>query len=230
MKRGAREPAVVALVFLAAVGSAAVLEATGGGVFEPYFGALDPVVVTIVVLILGALALTVLRKRRWFELRRGDAAGFAPAAGAATLLVVPVIIVDLLGGFAADINVAWPGSLLFYPLIALIAECVFHVIPLGTISGLHAATGSRADPRRVRWGAVGLVSLMEPVLQVLWGSDLSPVWANAYVGAHVLAINLLGLYFFRRYDFVTMYLFRLVYYLLWHITWGALRLQILFGA
>lgn len=33
---------------------------------------------------------------------------------------------------------------------------------------------------------------------------------------------------FKRYDFVTMYTFRLVYYLLWHIVWGVIRLRLLF--
>jgi hypothetical protein len=31
-----------------------------------------------------------------------------------------------------------------------------------------------------------------------------------------------------RYGFLSMYAFRLVYYLHWHIVWGYLRLQLLF--
>ena len=33
---------------------------------------------------------------------------------------------------------------------------------------------------------------------------------------------------FKRYDFIAMYAFRLVYYLIWHIVWGYARLRSLF--
>ena len=51
---------------------------------------------------------------------------------------------------------------------------------------------------------------------------------TAFVTVHVLAINAVGLWLFRRYDFVTMFGFRLMYYLVWHVLWGALRLDVLF--
>ena len=152
-----------------------------------------------------------------------------PAAGLATLLAVPVIVVDLFGGFSRDINVPPPQSLLFYPLMALVAEFVFHVIPLGTVSVLAVGHLPNGGVPRARSAALVFVSMIEPVLQVVWGAGHSPGWANAYVGAHVLIINLLGLYLFARYDFFSMYFFRAAYYLLWHITWGALRLPFLFG-
>jgi len=45
---------------------------------------------------------------------------------------------------------------------------------------------------------------------------------------HVFVINIIGLLLFRRHGFIMMYLFRLMYYFLWHILWGHLRLSILF--
>jgi hypothetical protein len=33
---------------------------------------------------------------------------------------------------------------------------------------------------------------------------------------------------FRRYDFASMYSFRLVYYAYWHVAWGVIRLKVLF--
>jgi hypothetical protein len=33
---------------------------------------------------------------------------------------------------------------------------------------------------------------------------------------------------FRRYDAVAMYFLRLVYYAIWHIGWGYVRLSVLF--
>jgi hypothetical protein len=38
----------------------------------------------------------------------------------------------------------------------------------------------------------------------------------------------LQLYVFRRFDFASMYAFRLVYYAYWHILWGVIRLKVLF--
>jgi hypothetical protein len=45
---------------------------------------------------------------------------------------------------------------------------------------------------------------------------------------HILAINLAGLFLFRRFGFLPMYALRLFYYLIWHILWGYLRLSVLF--
>jgi hypothetical protein len=54
-------------------------------------------------------------------------------------------------------------------------------------------------------------------------------WAAAYVFLNVWVINMVQLALFKRYDFVSMYAFRLMYYLLWHIAWGHARLGLLFS-
>jgi hypothetical protein len=50
----------------------------------------------------------------------------------------------------------------------------------------------------------------------------------AYVGLHIFLIGLVQLLLFTRYDFITMYTFRLSYYAIWHILWGHLRLNLIF--
>jgi hypothetical protein len=72
------------------------------------------------------------------------------------------------------------------------------------------------------------VSILEPIYQTIGFVGLYPMWVVAYVAAHVFLINFLQLSLFRRYDFLSMYGFRLVYYLLWHIVWGYVRLRLLF--
>ena len=52
--------------------------------------------------------------------------------------------------------------------------------------------------------------------------------SSAYVGVFVFVFTVVELYVFRRYDFMSMYAFRLVFYMWWHITWGYLRLRWLF--
>ena len=79
------------------------------------------------------------------------------------------------------------------------------------------------------WTGLLVAALVEPVFQVVAGfSDPVLRWATAYVGLHVFLISAAQLAIFKRYDFVSMYAFRLVYYLFWHIVWGYLRLEWLF--
>jgi hypothetical protein len=66
----------------------------------------------------------------------------------------------------------------------------------------------------------------EPTFQVLFGGETLAL--SVYTWFHVFAMAFLQLYVFRRYDFVSMYTFRLVYYMFWHIGWGYLRLRLLF--
>jgi len=57
---------------------------------------------------------------------------------------------------------------------------------------------------------------------------LELTWLQAFVAAHVFAINLIQLYVFRRFGFMAIYGFRFVYYACWHVIWGYLRLQLIF--
>ena len=73
-----------------------------------------------------------------------------------------------------------------------------------------------------------IVSLIEPVLQMIWGADSGdPIGLVAFTGMNVFMVNILEVYTFRRLDFASMYGIRIVYYLLWHVIWGYHRLGIL---
>ena len=69
-------------------------------------------------------------------------------------------------------------------------------------------------------------SLIEPTYQIYM--DAYPVWAMIVVWMNLFSFNVLQLFVFTRYDFVSMYALRLVYYLFWHVIWGSLRLEIIF--
>ena len=111
--------------------------------------------------------------------------------------------------------------------VGFVAEVVFHVLPL-TLVLLALSPLRRWIVRdRLVWTSVVLVAVAEPTFQVLFkGNALA--WGDLYTWLHVFAIALLQLYVFRRYDFVSMYTFRLIYYAYWHIVWGVLRLSLLF--
>lgn len=216
-------------VCVGAAGGALALELSGSRAFRPYFGTLSPVGTTAAVAGLGALALVYLRSRGWSFGRAVSAAGLSKAVALAAALAIPVITIDLLGAFPRDLNVPAPQSFLFYPVIALVAECVFHAVPVALLWLLFQPLSRRLERPGVLWGGVALAAFIEPFLQAVWAAPDSPGWATAYVSVHVLIINLVLLYFFRRFGFLAAYGFRTLYYLVWHVAWGALRLPMLFG-
>jgi hypothetical protein len=87
-----------------------------------------------------------------------------------------------------------------------------------------------ANQKYLVWIVIIVVAFLEPVYQGIHmaASGRFSLWAVLYVGFHIFIINVCQLSLFKRYDFITMYAFRLAYYLVWHIVWGYLRLDILF--
>ena len=214
------------VIFLVAVAAAVVLGRSDGNVYAFLIGDLDPVLLTTALALAGAASLRHLASLGWFRARAPSrrSVGLAALLGAA--LTAPAIVIDLLGGFPAELNVRFPESVLFYPSIAVVAESVFHLVPLALVATVWRWTAF--DRSRARRLAMGAAALIEPVLQVAWGSDMSPTWANTLVGIHLLVFNLVALEIFRRAGFVALYGFRVGYYLVWHITWGYVRLPLLF--
>ena len=125
-------------------------------------------------------------------------------------------------------NVPLPDALLFYPAIAVVAEFIFHAMPLAALCVAFPIC-VRGTHRRGRWVAFLTVASIEPALQVAWGFGHSPPWANAYVGLHLLVFNWVGLMVFERKGFMAMYVLRLAYYTIWHVAWGQARLALLWG-
>jgi hypothetical protein len=224
-----RHPALL-LLWAAGIAAAAVLDWSGSGAFQPYFGDLDPVLATAAIAVVGLLCLAWLEHGEWFSVHivTESPRGFSLSAKLATALAVPVIVVDLAGGFPESINAPMPGALLFYPAIALVAETIFHVAPLALLLLLARLLVPRMGREAVLLGCMLAAALPEPIFQVLAGSAESPGWANAYVGIHLTVFNVLAVYLFKRHGFFTVYVFRMFYYMIWHIVWGVVRLRLIF--
>ena len=195
-------------------------------VFERFLGPLPPAVTTAVLGAVGLAALVFLERRGFW--RRGSASRTIRGLIVATLATLPfaaiAIVVDVAVGFPRDMNVAWPEAWLLYPAMAVVAESVFHLLPLAALVWLTGSwfAGRRVD-RRVATLIV-LTALVEPFAQVLLGSAL-PI----FTAGHVFLIGVVQLLLLRRYGYLPMLWFRLGYYLLWHILWGEARLALLFG-
>lgn len=224
---GASDSTPIVLASVAAVVAAVVLSLLGSDAYETILGVGHPIAATLAITALGLVGWRILVGESSVPVR-ATRPGARLATAIGLVLPVPVIIVDTLGGFGRDINVAWPDSLLFYPSVALVAEFTFHIAPLALAAVISSRLGSGARSRRTI--GLGMAVTAEPVLQILWGAEQSPAWANAYVGVHLLAFNAIGVHILRRHGFLQVYLYRLAYYAIWHIAWGYLRMGLLFDA
>jgi hypothetical protein len=211
-----------------AVAGALALRLMGFGGYAPYFGRLDPILVTAIAGALGWAILPSLGERVRIPPPPGER-GLGRAAAIATVLAALMIAVDTRIPFPAGINAPPPAALLFYPSIGLVAEVAFHLAPLGLVLFvLDRVPALRGSSTPVVAGLV-VASLVEPAFQVLPSTTGPFVPARSlYVAIHVWVLSGLQLWLFRRHGFFAMYLLRLVYYFWWHIVWGALRLALLF--
>jgi hypothetical protein len=206
--------------------------------FARFIGQTSPTVVALCVSALGALLLSELVARHNFSIagpRVGR--GVVRSMSLAALFGIVIVVVDLAIVHPADMNVPFPQSLLFYPVIGFMVETLFHVLPLYLLlTGLPVLTGQRRS-EAITWVSLILVAFLEPAFQTWSAASGAPVvggphryaWrALVYDGLHILAINVCQLAMFKQYDFVSMYVLRLVYYGIWHIAWGQARLALLF--
>ncbi|MFW9993951.1 MAG: hypothetical protein ACFFD4_18045 [Candidatus Odinarchaeota archaeon] len=224
---------VIIFVMLSFVmaGFAEAVYLTAPQLFQAYFGTANPLLMVVILALLGtALSVYFLSSGR-FELFNGEKhnlRGLVPYFGLAVLLAVLMITVDSIFMFPESISVLFPQSVLFYPVMGFVAEIVFHLIPLSLVLIISTLFSGKVDFSKIFWPSILIISALEPIFQIWDLFGYFPPWAAAYVGIHIYVINIIGLSLFKRRDFLSMYSFRLVYYLFWHIAWGYLRLGILF--
>jgi hypothetical protein len=200
-------------------------------VFQRFLGSIDPLVAILAAVVVGFILLSTLLAEKWFVIfDRENLPGLLRFSGLAALLGVIMIIVDTRIIFPADINILFPQSLLFYPAMAFFVEILFHALPITMFITLLNSILKNPNLNTISWISIFIISVAEPIYQTLdmVSSKHFPIWAVAYVGFHIFLINFFQLFIFKKYDFIAMYSFRLVYYLFWHIGWGYMRLSWLF--
>jgi hypothetical protein len=202
---------------------------SNSSLFERYFGKIDPLIIIISISILGVVLLSLLLAKGQFLIyKKGNIRGIFLSAGLAVVFAVVVILVDVRVMFPNDMNVLFPQSLLFYPAIGFVVEVLFHILPLSLLFFFLSTFFKIIGNRLIIWICILTVSILEPVYQIISAVGHYPSWTIIYIGFHIFLINLVQLLIFQRYDFISMYSFRLVYYLLWHVIWGYMRLELLF--
>jgi hypothetical protein len=218
---------------LAGLGTAAavLVYAAGDRPFRRFLGDVDPLAAAALIGFLGVALFSAVLGRRGFTISgKGNVSELLRSSGAAALLASIAILIDLVIGFPADLNVPLPGALAFYPAIGFFVEVLFHLVPLSLLLFGATAIFGGVGRGRLVWACVVIVALLEPGYQaaLMASSKLYPSWAVACVGLNVFLFNLLQLRTFERYDFVSMYALRIAYYAVWHVLWGSLRLKWLF--
>jgi hypothetical protein len=214
---------LIALIFFV------VLLPSSGTYFRRFLGEINPILVVVVASIVGIAALWILQANYEFIILKGRETlrGVALSAVFATVLAIAIVVADFFIRYPEDTNVPVPQALLFYPAIGFVAEIVFHVLPLALLLLALTPLVGTLGRERVVWFGILVVAVLEPFFQVLF--EKKPfTWGAVYTWIHVFAIAFLQLYVFRRFDFVSMYVFRLIYYGYWHILWGVIRLKVLF--
>ena len=209
-------------------GFTGILYFTNSPAFQPFFGDLNPLITVFLIILLGSFLLSFLLSRGWFAIYKKEMRnGLFLSFGLGTLFALIIILVDLKVVFPENLNVSFPQSLLFYPAIGYVVEILFHLLPLAFL--LFLTSRFKNIDHKIIWVCILTVSLLEPVFQTIGFVGLYPWWTVIYVGLHVFLFNVVQLSIFRRYDFISMYAFRLAYYIFWHIVWGYVRLKLLFG-
>lgn len=198
--------------------------------FLKFFGSLNPIIAITIVSLLGFFLFLFLISGGWFDIySAGNTKGILVAAALAAPFAIAILLVDLIVVFPEDTNILLPDSILFYPAMGFVVDIVFHVLPLAILLLILTSPPLNLSFERAVLPCILAIAVLEPVYQTVLGfSSPQPLWTNVFVAANIFLINLTQLLLFRRYDFVSMYSFRLVYYLLWHILWGYARLRLLF--
>jgi hypothetical protein len=213
------------LVFILTV----VVHSANNSVFQRFFGSLSPRLIVCGVILIGLLLSAFLLSTSQFAIyRRTHQIGPVLAIGLALPFAAVMILVDRYSPFPSHINIAFPNSLAFYPVMAFVVEILFHLLPIGLLFFLILGIAETTSLDRVVWIIFLIVALIEPVFQVVLGKDQNTSLVVAYMGVHLFLFNYVQLVLFRRYDFISMYSFRISYYVIWHIAWGHFRLRLLF--
>jgi hypothetical protein len=197
--------------------------------YQRFLGRMNPLLIFIITMLLGILLMSFLLSATTCKINQKAALSrIIFIMGIPLILIAGIVWVDTRGVFPKDLNVEFPHSLLFYPSIAYIVEIIFHVLPFTLCFFIVTTIFKQLDHAKALLIIIPLVALIEPIFQIINFGRNYPFWAVAYVGANILVINLSQLWLFVKYDFISMFALRLVYYLLWHIIWGELRLRWLF--
>lgn len=196
--------------------------------FSRFLGDFNPVFAILISIITGFSIFTFLLSNTQFVIyKKHNLKTYLIITSIAVIFGIEVIAADIwLVDYSADINILFPESLLFYPSIGFIVEVLFHLLPISLII-IFLTSFRKISLNKIVWISIITVSFIEPIYQI-WFTDFSSLTTTIYTGIHVFLFSITQLLIFKYLDFITMYLFRIIFYFIWHILWGHFRLDLLF--
>jgi hypothetical protein len=196
--------------------------------FHLFLGNINPLIVLLISIVTGFILLAYLVSKTKFAIyKKPTIKTYSIVIGFPLLFGIEVIAADIwFVKYSADINILFPKSILFYPIIGYIVEVFFHLLPLSVII-IFLSSFRKLSLRTIIWISIIFVSILEPLYQI-WFTIQNSSFTIIYTGIHVFLFNLTQLLIFKRFDFISMYLFRIIFYSIWHILWGYFRLTLLF--
>jgi hypothetical protein len=219
---------VLSTIILGVVGMTGVLNFSNPFLFQRFISEINPIAAILLSGILGMLSLSYLLSKGWFSIyKKENLKGSFRYAWLVVVFASIAIFIDWEIVYPADMNIPFPESLLFYPVMGFFVEMLFHVLPLTVLLFLLTSIFKNTNREKLMWLCIVIVAMLEPVYQILFMESF-PTWAITAVGIYLFLFNLTQLFIFKKFNFVSMYLFRLIYYLIWHIGWGYFRLELLF--
>lgn len=197
-------------------------------IFERFIGELNPIITGSCIAVSGFVFLSFLISKTTLSIYKK--AHLKRTFGLLKWLI-PILLVtlfiDLNIVYPEDMNIPYPESLVFYPVIAFFVEIVFHILPFTILLIFLSPLFKTKNNNLLWWILIVFVSLLEPSYQVFF-METYPIWALVILWINLYLFNVLQLYVFWRCDFISMFIFRLAYYAVWHIVWGHYRLEFLF--
>ena len=158
---------------------------------------------------------------------RGNRQGLTAAVLSGVVLGLTAVSLDAATGFSDliarrlqvdSIHIEFPASAFVYVAGAIVVECLYRLIPIGTLYFLIAHLAFR---RRhgdfVFWFLAALTSLIEPLSQAGLAEGQVLVWA---LFAVIFVFNLVEAMLWRRYGWIALILSRVTFYFIWHVALG----------
>lgn len=122
--------------------------------------------------------------------------------------------------------VEFPYSIPVYFSVGILMEILLHLIPIVLLVWLISNVILRKRwENKVFWTVAILFSLIEPIGQTIGMQQMGIITRSLFAGIlfiFIFAANLLPLYLFRIYGFLSAVVWRLSFYLIWHIIWSGI--------
>ncbi|WP_418790494.1 hypothetical protein [Phosphitispora sp. TUW77] len=133
------------------------------------------------------------------------------------------IIIGIIMQMPKNMHVDFPLSIPVYLSVGILSEIIFHLIPIVFLLWLISNVILKGrGQNQVFWILAFLISLWEPILQTIMTYKMgivTDITFSAIILVFGFAGNMIPVSFFRKYGFLTVIIWRLTDYLIWHIIW-----------